>query len=1568
MRLGCLASLAIACQLFAGEATQDLLRVDPVPTIRELSQLGSRMSGYPGCDKAANFIVQTFQGIGLSNITVEDIPVTVPVDRGAYLEAAGIKITLHGVYPNYCRTPKFPASGLEGKVIYGGKGALSDFNDKDVDGSIVLMEFDCSTLWLNGGMLGARAIVFIEPDVAARSDANAKFLDIPLPLPRFWIGKAELLRLASQIFGQKLRSIEEARKLLRGLGIEKSVTARLHADMVWQQQRTSIISGSLPGSDPELSKEKIIVEAYYDSTSVVPALSPGAENACSIAALIEAAKFLALHPPRRTVEFLAMGGHFQALESARYWAHRNIFLKDANPARLFVGIDISSRSNELGVFYKGHFYDQYGQDEVRLQRKYSAICDRVLGYATDSQTLLGQEIRTSFVSGIEPKRGRDWRSFLPDAIALDIEPIAIAGMPAIAFVTTGDDRPLVDTPLDVVTRKISADERESGTSTRSAATEAEVLNTRNVREETLLLVAILKRLVDDKDFPDVTEPLEKGLGSNFLRVVEESLIASLPARPLPEALVGYTLSDQKSLMGVRGRAYVIADNDGLVEINGINGLVPWWKTYQASAFQIDPKDGTIIYGMGPKSVRVEQKKREDDWLVRRTDDRLSLIPCSCFVLYDLLDQLTFESLKNMMVLKARTNAEPRGGDLGIYLGSVRGSYSEPCAVIFVRKDESIKVTMSMGLVGVRFVLLNVPEIEKLRFDIEREREKAWGVGYAPEGRDTIVQFTTYYGAVDMWRLDDVRLKQLTRAGIANRRLNEFHSLAKESLDSAEGFRKSRQYDKFISAARNGMALEAKAYPQVKSTTEDVVKGVIFYFALLLPFVFFAERLFLGLADLRKRIAAIAGIFLLIYLVMRYIHPAFGLSSAPIIILVGFFMLSLAGIIIMLLLGKFNAQMERLRTKTRTIHRADVSRGSAALTAFLLGISNMRKRKMRTTLTCITLILLTFTIVSFTSFQTATKINKIPTRYKASYAGTLLRQRDWSPLEEFAFFIIRDHFQQHGATVVSRSWKVSMKPNENLQIDVRRADNPLKAYSATSLLGVEPEEAELTHPQDHLLYGEPVPGQPGKFKWFDRETPGYPFVCMIPDRMAEHLGITQENYQKVSLTISGETFRIGGVLNSETFYKLKDLDNEPLTPVDYVQMEQRQQQGEGGGGVRLLENREIQGLRMGKEELLPELYIHHEPGTVVVVPNDFNVKHGGSYRSVAIGWADPSRIVAPPGAAEEAAEEGEGKKEQYGELKRLLSAFVTRLDLIIFAGFPADADRQVYLYSSRGSLAIGGIKGLLIPMAIAAMIVFNTMLGSVYERSREISVYASVGLAPLHIGSLFLAESCVYATMGAVIGYLLGQGVAKAMLELNWLGTLSLNYSSTAAVWTTLVVVAVVLISTAYPAHKAAQLSVPDETRKMKLPKPEGDLWVFEFPFTVSNVDAMGVNVFLYDYFKAHDEDSIGKFCADQVKLSSCATIGGPGYVLDALVWVAPLDMGISQRVKIETLPDPGDNRIYFLKFSIQRVSGEVDTWRRINGGFLKDVRKQLLIWRLVDPEEKKALLERAKTLFVEATA
>ncbi len=128
----------------------------------------------------------------------------------------------------------------------------------------------------------------------------------------------------------------------------------------------------------------------------------------------------------------------------------------------------------------------------------------------------------------------------------------------------------------------------------------------------------------------------------------------------------------------------------------------------------------------------------------------------------------------------------------------------------------------------------------------------------------------------------------------------------------------------------------------------------------------------------------------------------------------------------------------------------------------------------------------------------------------------------------------------------------------------------------------------------------------------------------------------------------------------------------------------------------------------------------------------------------------------------------------------------------------DEKLEAWSFTSIGVTSIEGLSSLIMP----AIIVLHTMMGSVYERFREIGAYSSVGLAPAHISFLFLAEACVYAVLSVVFGYLLGQGTGKVLLGFDLLAGVSLNYFSTAAVVWATIVIAVVLLSALYPAMAA----------------------------------------------------------------------------------------------------------------------------------------------------------------------
>ena len=62
---------------------------------------------------------------------------------------------------------------------------------------------------------------------------------------------------------------------------------------------------------------------------------------------------------------------------------------------------------------------------------------------------------------------------------------------------------------------------------------------------------------------------------------------------------------------------------------------------------------------------------------------------------------------------------------------------------------------------------------------------------------------------------------------------------------------------------------------------------------------------------------------------------------------------------------------------------------------------------------------------------------------------------------------------------------------------------------------------------------------------------------------------------------------------------------------------------------------------------------------------------------------------------------------------------------------------------------------LIILAITASVIINTLIMSVYERTREIGILSAIGMRGGRIMTLFLAESALLAVGGVIMGLILG---------------------------------------------------------------------------------------------------------------------------------------------------------------------------------------------------------------------
>lgn len=1456
-------------------------------TINTLAAKGSRMAGYPGCEAAGDYVYNQFKKLGLQDVKEEKFVTTVPVDNGASLEVGGKTYSLKPMWPNFVRTSQLPQEGVSGPLIYGGTGKLSEFDGYNVEGSVVLMEFNTAAEWLNAPRLGAKAVIFVEPDSTIRGEAEAKFISIPISIPRFWISKADAAALQAR------------------MAVRRAPVVKLQCRMPWERRTTKNITGIIPGSDPELRKQIIVIESYYDSTSIVPSLAPGAESACGMAGMLELARIFKKYPPKRTIWFVSTSAHFQSLQGIREYMEKHLpelqpvgvgekvaawFKRE--PVRtpptiyLFSGLDLSSQTKGIGIFYKGYFYDM--REDV--QSKFSDIA-RVCRENTEKVgSVLGFDPAKAFADGVNPIAGKNWRNFIPGKIALDAEAITLAGGRGISFVSTEDARILVDTPLDT----------------------PEKVNVANLSEQTRLLACLYSHMLNDTNNPNavdvtrfpITEASTFGrltLQGGFARLTGQVLILNLqkgyiPNDPVPNSLVCVRHTAlNKTLMGVRGNMISMVDSDAKFSFPGIAPLTTYGGVRRdtlLAAYRLDPDSGEITYSPDMGTFGADFYPTNIQMTSGLKDVPIVVFKCRATSIFDLIDPQSLRMLPQIDVYEGDSNGRPRMFGVALAVPEWQVSYIEDVAVIFSQPNTKLKITMAAGPAATKLVL------------IHSTKGNPEGDGYVV-GNGGAITNTPLKVANDMWRLDEFRIKRLAKYRIINEGINSLHAMAKKEIDIATSALENNEYSTFNSHARAAWGYEARAYPDVQATAKDVVNGVLFYLALMLPFAYFVERLFFGYPNLKNQLMAAFLIFLGVFTMFRYFHPAFDITMNPVIVFIAFIMLALSVLVTVLVANKFEEQLKALNRTMSGMHSADIGRMGIAAAAFSLGISNMRRRKARTVLTCITLVLITFTVLSFTSIVQTMRFNKVPAPGKPSYNGLMLRTALWEQLQEPAYRLLKDEFGGTRA-VAPRAWFYGTIPLEQTFLTLKRND---KTYDARGAVGFVEQEKEVSHLDRSLLPGG---------RWF-KDTDTYSVI--LPDVIATGLEIAPEDVGKAKVTFSGVEYTVIGIVDSAKFKAISDLDRETLTPVDFIAMQKMTQQGGGQGGSD-----------SGFKE-----YTHLEPNTTFYVPYKTLMNLGGDIRSIAINFVTEKEVT------------------------RVLNKLMPRLGLNLYAGLGA----KTYRFSSIATQSGKGFSVVFIPIIIAALIVLNTMLGSVYERVKEIHIFSSLGLAPNHIAMLFIAEALVYAILGAVAGYLLGQGASKLISALGLLSGLYLNFSSISAVLSTLVVVVVVLLSTLYPARKASEVATPAIARSWRVPDPVGDVWKITLPFAVTGDQARGVSGFIAEWFQAYEEYSVGDFVTQDVRRSTFDGELGMGHRVECKTWLAPFDLGVSQIVSLDTVPTSMEE-VYELNLTIHRESGDVSNWKRVNRRFLNTLRKQFLIWRTLRAEDRDRYLTTSEAVAAES--
>lgn len=1539
-------------------------------TVSILSEHNNRSTGSFGCDQAAEYIKKIFTQTNPEKLG--SVRFTLPVRKhlGSSLVVNDKNIPITPILYNAITPQSLPEQGIQGNLVYVGKGELADFNAKKIKGAIVLMEFDSGRNWMNAATLGASALIYINRTIAPKTMFLEKEELSPLQFPCFWIEEKDLPLLINSRGGN--------------IPIPEGTIASINSTIKWEDTLTENIYALYPGTNEKLRNQLIIVEAFYDSSAIIPDRSPGADESLSIAGLLQLARHLAAHPPERPFLLVATGGHAQGLAGMRemIWAinerskdlratekklkadqeERTTFIEllqqyqqdqtahlppallqkavnhalkleidaistelmrlrlggnekntddtikhlaekrfmlrklgwiqsfeEITPAqkqflaslveqsialhktvlkeikvqrkilreakqlrtliteyetRAVISLHLSSHGSGLGAFHQGFMYYPL---RPRINR---TAAFRDIENALQKAASASLATNPVFVSTLRPNRLRPWEDMLPDKPALGGEVSSLAGLPGFTLATIGDMRQYWSTPFDTMERinwNFAADQYH-----------------------------LAQRLINGIDKSDTLEPgyIRNGfstISGNTNLMLHGELFAEHPA---PDTMI-------LAFQGMN-KYYVQADLQGRFLLKGVADKKHVQDKVILEGYRFN-EDGTVGWAIDKKMTGKASYRVKMERTSMKTD--LIMFKCRQITIFSLLEPRSLRYMTKLQLIDGRREAPPER-----YWYSRIDTRKSIIASIYLEPETRLKLTLSDTVLKKKLILTNGAP------------ENPQGSGYNISHYSALHN-TTYKAAQDMWTLLAPRISNLEEHGIHNNRIIDLMQQGTKSLSQASSALRNLRYDVFSEESNRSWALAARVYEHVEKKQKDVLFGVLFYIALFVPFAFCFERLLFGFTSIYKRIAGFTGILLLLILIIAQVHPAFELAYSPTVVILAFFIIGLSFLVTLIITMRFEEEMILLQRRTSHKRPAEISNWKAFVAAFFLGVTNLRRRRLRTILTCVTLIILTFTIMSFTTVKSMNRQNRLLFNKNTPYHGLLLKNIGWNDLPTESLTVFNTLFNG-SAVVAPRVWLEAEEPVRSMNIEAAFKGQPLTLQAIAGLSANEPEVSGL---DKILLQG----------RWFK---PGEKQTVIIPSQLAGRLDLNLNNPQNQNnhLDLWGMKFRVIGIFSEKLLQQTPDLDGEIITPAIFPSAslmeisEVEKEALESGEDVRTFQGR----------------YRHMPPEHVIFMPAATLLGMNGKLKGVALKPGSRDTISIPE-----------------------IEGMTDRFNLTLFSGEP----EGVFLYNASETMSYSGMPNIVIPLLISILIVLNTMISSVYERKREIAVYTSVGLAPTHVGFLFVAEALAFAILSVVLGYVLAQSSAGLLAGTRLWSGITVNYSSTAGVAAMLLVMTVVLLSVIYPSKVASSIAIPDVNRSWTMPKIRGDSMDITLPFLMRYNENISIVGFLYSYFKGHQDVSHGIFSTGPVEVVKIAASPAKGLPmatqcvhLRAKVWLAPFDFGIMQWVDIHFCPAREGAEFLEIRVIMNRRAGEMTLWHRVNKSFINALRKQLLVWRSLD--------------------